>query len=187
IFTSDTELGVEEVHVWMRHPAPDRHHLLHDMVVHPLRRRLLLAHLRPSRDTPLRPRVCHLHHLHLPRRRVHVVVAGRLAPRPRRVLHQEDAARAPHLLGFQADQRRDIARPELKSLQGGGDHPAPQDRRVRAGLHHVDGGAARRRRPRRPGPRLRLRAHQQPLPRRHLPHEPRRRHRPGPLRPGGHR
>ena len=30
-------------------------------------------------------------------------------------------------------------RPELKSLQGGGDHPAPQDRRVRAGLHHLDG------------------------------------------------
>ena len=54
--------------------------------------------------------VCHLDHLHLPHRRVHVVVAGRIAPWPRRVLHQEDAPRAPHLLGFQADQRRDIAR-----------------------------------------------------------------------------
>ena len=78
---SDSELGVEEVHVWMvgarlvptlcsnhsqitepvlgtllsqRHPAPDRHHLLHDVVVHPLRRRLLLAHLHPPRDTSIR-------------------------------------------------------------------------------------------------------------------------------------
>ena len=81
VFESDTELGMEEVYVWMVrtsyeytvvrictsslslcsalcrmqcHPAPDRHHVLHDMVVHPLRRRLLLAHLRPSRDTSLR-------------------------------------------------------------------------------------------------------------------------------------
>ncbi|KAM0902573.1 hypothetical protein ACQ4PT_019241 [Festuca glaucescens] len=34
---------------------------------------------------------------------------GRLPSRPRRVLHQEDAARPSHLLCFQADKHRDIA------------------------------------------------------------------------------
>lgn len=84
-------------------------------------------------------------------------------------------------------------RPELTGVQGGGDHTSPEDRRVRAGIHHVDADAPRRcrrpsrRRRRRPGARLRVRADEQPLPRRHLPHEPRRRHRPRPLRPRGHR
>lgn len=77
-FESDTKLGMEEVYVWMVrtsyqnssshlhipepvlcnmsqcHPAPYRHHVLHNMVVPPLRRWLLLADLRPPRDTSLR-------------------------------------------------------------------------------------------------------------------------------------